>query len=201
MSRSQNYQKYAGFSAEDFLQDDFFIQSAGNRSGDGEDFWSAFLKHYPEAAGEFRKAQSFLDTFKFKEYKPSSDQKRKMWKFIESGMSEEKKGGVIKFLQTHSFRWAAAAVLLIMLGSYFFVYLNGNQHYHLKSGEFKTINLSDGSKVTLSPNSELTFKRNFKNQEIREVWLTGEAYFSVAKSMTKTLERKPFIVYTKDLRI
>jgi transmembrane sensor len=53
--------------------------------------------------------------------------------------------------------------------------------------------LSDGSEVTLSPQSELRFKKNFINEK-REVYLKGEAFFKVRRD-----ESRPFLVYANEV--
>lgn len=60
-----------------------------------------------------------------------------------------------------------------------------------KGGQFM-VNLSDGSKVWLNAASSLTYSLNL-GTAIREVTLTGEAYFEVA-----TDSRRPFIVHSNN---
>jgi transmembrane sensor len=57
----------------------------------------------------------------------------------------------------------------------------------------RVITLEDGSKVTLEPKSEVRFAKKFVTEK-REVFLTGEAFFSVKRD-----ERRPFLVYTKEV--
>lgn len=55
--------------------------------------------------------------------------------------------------------------------------------------------LADGSKVTLNAASEIKYPVTFKGQT-REVYLSGEAFFDVAKD-----HQHPFIVHTKNISI
>jgi transmembrane sensor len=55
--------------------------------------------------------------------------------------------------------------------------------------------LADGSKVTLNAKSEIKYPASF-NDQTREVYLSGEAFFDVAKD-----HQHPFIVYTKNISI
>lgn len=57
-----------------------------------------------------------------------------------------------------------------------------------RGGEYK-ITLSDGTRIYLNSETELKFPENFTGCPERMVYLTGEAYFEVAKD-----ETKPFIV-------
>ncbi|MET4138997.1 FecR family protein [Pedobacter sp. UYP1] len=58
-----------------------------------------------------------------------------------------------------------------------------------------TILLADGSKVTLNAASEVKYPASFKGKT-REVYLTGEAFFDVAKD-----HQHPFIVHTKNISV
>jgi len=57
----------------------------------------------------------------------------------------------------------------------------------------REIKLEDGSKVTLEPKSEVRFAKKFAADK-REIFLTGEAFFSVKRD-----ETRPFLVYTKEV--
>jgi ferric-dicitrate binding protein FerR (iron transport regulator) len=61
-------------------------------------------------------------------------------------------------------------------------------------GETKTVILPDGSTVILNGNSSLHYQTDFHQAEIREVWLDGEAFFSIAHLP----KNQKFIVNTSD---
>lgn len=63
------------------------------------------------------------------------------------------------------------------------------------NGEHRTVNLSDGSVVTLNSGSTLAYSSSYKKGE-RRVVLSGEATFEVAKN-----PKQPFIVKTKDFDV
>jgi ferric-dicitrate binding protein FerR (iron transport regulator) len=65
--------------------------------------------------------------------------------------------------------------------------------YVPKSGEYELV-LSDGSRVFLNSESQLTFPSSFE-EDARRVELSGEAYFEVKK------DGKPFIIQTPDLAV
>jgi transmembrane sensor len=71
-----------------------------------------------------------------------------------------------------------------------------NNTVSTKVGDKASINLPDGSKVWLNGNSKITYE-DFRNKT-REVYLSGEAFFEVAKDKTK-----PFIIHTRtiDLKV
>lgn len=63
-------------------------------------------------------------------------------------------------------------------------------------GDKKELLLADGTKVWVDAGSLLVYPQNFDEMVNRTVYLTGEAYFSVAKN-----PEKPFIVKTAQLDI
>ncbi|MBO0930233.1 FecR family protein [Fibrella aquatilis] len=97
-------------------------------------------------------------------------------------------------------RWllSMAASLLLVLG---LGYLTRGRwaydRYETPYGQTKTLQLADGSDVTLNAHSSLRVPRfGFGNGD-REVWLNGEGYFSVRHT---TGDHK-FIVHTTDLDV
>jgi len=64
-----------------------------------------------------------------------------------------------------------------------------------RQGMVTQFDLADGTKVWLNSGSALQFPNSFTG-DLREVKLTGEAYFKVAKN-----EKQPFRIHAKDLHI
>ena len=64
-----------------------------------------------------------------------------------------------------------------------------------RQGMVTQFDLADGTKVWLNSGSKLQFPNSFTG-DLREVKLTGEAFFEVAKN-----EKQPFRVHAKDLKI
>ncbi len=100
-------------------------------------------------------------------------------------------------------RWvlgAAAAVLIIVLTGVVY-YRNGNAGQVLpnvvatKKGNKTNIVLPDGTKVWVNADSRLTYDPSF-GKDMREVELTGEAYFEVVHD-----PKRPFIVHTKNIDV
>lgn len=91
--------------------------------------------------------------------------------------------------------WFAAAVVLIMLsGGWLF---RDNIRYKTFSTGFtetKRLVLTDGSKVAINANSSLRVPRFGFGQKTREVYLSGEADFSISH----TKDHKRFIVHATD---
>jgi transmembrane sensor len=101
--------------------------------------------------------------------------------------------------------WAIPAILIIAGASWFFtgkeqdkpapLAISGNNQISTRNGSRTKIDLPDGSSVWLNAGSKLEYDKSFGN-ELREVHLTGEAYFDVVKNPDK-----PFIVNTKAAKV
>jgi len=106
------------------------------------------------------------------------------------------------------FKWVAAAAVLVLAiaGIYLFSVHSGPADSTAGSkapkgmleltnyaGVSKRIVLEDGSFVCLKPNAKIAYPRHFAKNK-REVYLQGEAFFSVTKNPDK-----PFFVYNKNL--
>ncbi len=102
---------------------------------------------------------------------------------------------------THSQRkifpwvWKVAAAFIGMLflagiGWWYYDYEIRTALYATTFGEVKNITLPDGTGVVLNANSSLRVSDNTSEDSVREVWLEGEAFFSV----THTPDHQRFIV-------
>lgn len=98
-----------------------------------------------------------------------------------------------------SFTWLKAAAVIV------FTVLSGGLVYKLVSTEkqmqtvadigeekHRFIRLPDGSRVILNAGSTLDYPETFSDEEAREVYLTGEAFFDIRHDANK-----PFIVHTE----
>lgn len=105
-------------------------------------------------------------------------------------------------------RWAAAAAVLIIAISSYYIFSNGKSPLAIEiastddllyqtrknlTGKEASISMIDGSVITLKPNSEIRFTKKY-NDSIREVHLEGDAFFSVTKN-----PEKPFLVYYNNI--
>jgi transmembrane sensor len=98
--------------------------------------------------------------------------------------------------------FAIAASVVLVLGCAFFYWMHSDeqaQHAHnivvTKKGSKTNLILPDGTKVWVNADSRLSYDKDF-GSTIREVYLTGEAYFDVVKD-----KKKPFIVHTDNIDI
>lgn len=92
---------------------------------------------------------------------------------------------------------SVAGIFLIGFLVFFFKEALIYKTYHADYGDTRTVHLSDGSVVNLNANSTLRVSRWMNWRSVREVWVTGEAYFSVKS----TSDHRYFLVHTPQLNV
>lgn len=122
----------------------------------------------------------------------------KAWRVVSTEVFDQGKVAKIKPI-SKSRRWLAiAASLLVLAVASFLFYQNMNASGALAmttTNESKTIDLADGSQITLNQSSSLTYAPSEEHQQ-RNVTLIGDAFFDVARD-----EKRPFVIETKHLEI
>jgi transmembrane sensor len=94
-------------------------------------------------------------------------------------------------------RWAAAAAIVgtVLGGGSWWLYTQrpaADQQVATAYGQTRTVQLPDGSSVTLNGHSTLRYSTTWATGKPREVWLDGEAYFSVQHKA----DNQHFLVHT-----
>lgn len=110
------------------------------------------------------------------------------WQKIKTTIEQPpvQKRGLIK---TIGFKVATAAAILLLVAGLWWLTSGRNDHKTVTADvAVKEIILDDGSHVYLRKNASLTFPDRF-HKNIRDVELTGEAFFEIAKNPDK-----PFII-------
>jgi len=155
--------KYKGYTPEDFLADDYFIQWLNDPSEEHEEFWRKFVDEFPEQKENVEHAKFFASMFQHQHEKLSLDETYDIWNGVLRSAKQPKVGKLFRLLRY-------AALLLIMFASgalAFYLYENSRElHYDLTeisetgSNEAKII-LSDGSEISLEQKeSAITYARS-----------------------------------------
>ncbi|GAB3913357.1 FecR family protein [Larkinella knui] len=202
------------FGLTDFLEDASFRAWVFGEATDEVAWeWEQFPILHPDRAPVFKKAREILravegDTFTVPA--PRIRQNiRQIMEDTEPAAFEQPR----PWYQSAPWRWAAAAAVLLMVAWFGWQRTRSladpsTQVYHQLTAESKTpldevtnstsknrlVLLDDGSSVLLQPNSRISFPKQFNQHDRREVYLTGEAFFEVAKN-----PEKPFFVYADNL--
>ncbi|AEL26694.1 FecR family protein [Cyclobacterium marinum] len=178
-------------SVYDLLVDISFLDWVKSPTKETNRFWEEWQGDSPERKLMLLEAKAIANGIDFKKTSPENIRKELIFKRIQDSIHEDKeepapenikiKSNLEKGVAKNSWlKWAAVFIgILVMSGIYFFV-LNESMITHRTAyGETKSILLPDGSEVKLNGNSSLSYSNSWEIGEERDVWLEGEAYFTV----------------------
>ncbi|MGM9507256.1 FecR family protein [Larkinella sp. GY13] len=203
--------EYKDYNLEDFLFDEKFQQWVRSGSPDQVSFWRKLTAAYPDKKAELEQAREVILSW---QNQPPSLSEQELNQEIHRVMKSTEvvvdEPAHRPFYRLGWWKAAAAVVLLAGLGwgvwrqvlapaTYSYEQLTRASEQPLrevvnpKVTPF-VVTLPDGSRVTLSENSRISYSTRFDRETAREVFLTGEAFFEVTKN-----PKRPFLVYTDGL--
>ena len=207
MSRYNNYKKYEDFDVEDLLADEFFVQWVKSPDENNSHFWEKWLSSNPNKRGIVTQAANFARAIHYKEeLEFGNDSYIEIYEAILNSDSEIQIASPKRTLwkSFFSLRNIAAAILLCFCSLVLYSVFNKdlltpNSEIEwvtsVNPGGKKTIiGLSDGTKIHLNSNSEITYPEVF-GDSTRTVFLKGEAFLEVEKG------NRPFIVELANSKI
>lgn len=201
MESHHTFEDYSRFGTNDFLGDAYFQEWAQQNNPEQQDFWQRFIQAYPHKAREVNEAREWLQQLQFKAQAASPGQVADMWQYIDEHTSLMK----IRRLRRPRRRWVsvAAAVILFLLSFGLWQWFGtGTKQLKTADADIRKVVLPDQSEVLLNAGTTLRYPRHFGETAEREVWIKGEAFFSVTHRETDADHHpQPFIVHTPQLDI
>lgn len=189
---------YSHFSVNDFVLDEFFENWVLKPDQYSIAWWEQWLTENPHKRSEVEQAREIIKQLTFSKYSMTETDVAELWTKIKS-FSSNSEGDVVFPTPSRSISvWYKAAASLLLCACVYFVYTQWQStsylNYHTAYGETKTIVLPDSSTVILNSNSTLKFPRNWEEKPVREIWLEGEAFFSIVHKVND----QPFKVHTDE---
>ena len=195
------------YTAEDFCQDLSFWKWVKYGDVESKLFWEKWLQQNPDKKSEMEKAKEILQAIDVYQKMPSDKRILALWSKIDHGIAvSEKIRYIHKTEQKRPLtfaRWAAIflGIALTSIGLYVSTELNTTEEKQVShkvrmiersnpAGRTSTISLPDGTRIKLNSASTIVFPEEFSG-DIRQVSLTGEAFFDVAEGPSR-----PFIIHT-----
>jgi transmembrane sensor len=203
------------YSVDDFINDPSFVNWVKEPDASSEKFWVEFLKRHPEKAAAVQEARELITLMVFKDTVPDDATIIKMKSSIDLALLDaappaEKKPE--NFWRGGWLRVAAVFLFLLVSGGAVFFFWgsrersteeterafkdDNNRILRTARGKRTIITLDDGSRVWLNADSRIAYNNNFGQNNLREVFLDGEAFFDVAEDKTR-----PFIVNTTSISV
>lgn len=206
----QDYKKYK---AEEFASDPSFRRWVLDAGTEEINFWESWLLEHPEKTEEIEQGRRILLSIK-SAFENISDEevKQNIFRLSEMLESSEEKGEGVRTLWQHKWIKIAASIAIVLGGIWWYA-LSGSPgegaisyDYLVKASEVvmtekindsekqMLVTLSDGSSIILQKHSRISYPSGGFKAGRREVYLSGEAFFEIAKDPSK-----PFYVYANNL--
>ena len=202
-----NFKTYSTYEIEDFLEEAAFRNWVQAPTKFTDQYWKEFLALHPEQTQKVTEARQILERMEIYFEVKQEDTTELDESFIgdlkvamHSEQQQVQKIGKRAFVPR---RWQIAATILLLIATSVGIWKVAFNptfpaHHVANYGEWKTIELPDGSTVHLNANSTLHLAENWDEVANRTVRLEGEAYFEVTK---KPATNAKFLVRTSDLTI
>jgi transmembrane sensor len=204
---------YSQFTAIDFAKDVDFLKWVKHPQQDESlnRFWQDWLRHHPTKQEEIDDAKELIYAVLEQKYIPGNAKQREVWHRINETLSQSAQ---VTYDEQKSIpvwkTWMLKAASIVLIGTVAFISWTiydqpdkqdvGNDQenvdlllYENREAAAKTIFLSDGTSILLQPGTSLKYPKVFRG-DLREVYLTGEAFFEVKKD-----PERPFIVHANEL--
>ncbi|GAB3985939.1 FecR family protein [Spirosoma daeguense] len=201
--------KHYGF--EEFLADDEFQQWVRAGSPVDVTVWQRIVDDFPEKQVDLERAREFILSWQQQETFSEAEVEQGIQRILASKDAQQR-----STFQWEGSRWASAwrvaAAIVVLLGLGWSIWLTTQSTreqaelpfaaqtpadlqkiINTETG-FKQIDLPDGSQIKLAPAAQVTYSARMNSELSRNVFLTGEATFTVTKN-----PQKPFMVYANGL--
>ena len=183
--------------AEDFISDDSFVSWVYKTDEKHIAQWEMWIAGNPDKKVLAEEAATLLQHLRINESPVSAEQlaaaQARLNNAIDAG-GENISARVIG-IKRRKIWYAAAAVLFVAVLTISLKFLFSpadKPQLATNYGQIKQDKLPDGTEIILNANSTLTYPKEWKEGTDREVWIKGEAFFHVKK----TVQHNKFIVHT-----
>ena len=184
----------------DLIRDPSFLNWVNQSDSKDVAKWEKWRRAHPDQMELMEDARMLVNGFDFKSSQVPDNQIDKSWNKFSSSLNQTPaaKTKIIPIYQ----KWLkiAAVFLILMIGVF------GIKQYFAPpqfivvqtlTEETKSLELPDGSILTLNTNSKITYPENWLEQDIRSLLLEGEAFFNVSQQP----KGKIFQIEAKDLTV
>lgn len=168
-----------------------------------EAHFRALLDEHPEWLATVAEARELVRLTALHEARLADARLEETWDRLRLAMDEptpllSSEAAPLRSVWRRSGWWLAASVVLALsVGVLAWRWANAPREIRTGLGQTQNLTLPDGSVVTLNANSSLRYAADFADAPVREVWLSGEGFFSVRHLR----DHRPFRVRTSRLTV
>ena len=164
--------------------------------------WTEWLREHPEHAGIAAEAASLIRNVSFRREEVGSDEIGREWDALLSRVDrslDRSRGRVISLYRGWQKIAAVLLIPVLIISGFLLANLDrpekGYSVIYSQNAHKNKVVLPDSSTVYLNTGSSIRYSSNYNRKE-RELVLTGEGYFDVAKN-----PKKPFSVFIGDKKV
>ncbi|MCW3467288.1 FecR family protein [Chitinophaga nivalis] len=196
MTAQRTFAEYLRYGTNDFLADAYFQEWVRFEQPAVATFWQQFLEQHPEKEKEVQEAAALLRKLRFKTHTPDETRVQHLWQAIDAQTPQVPVRAISVQLKLKWLLVAASIILIVTLGIWQW---SREQYVHLATlnSQISHIVLPDNSEVILNANSSIKYAKHFGLHNKRELWIQGEAFFTVKPAP----DAAAFTVHTPDLDV
>ena len=204
------------FEITDFVLDEDFIRWVFEEHPDDNNFWNNWLHQNPDKHLIIAEARQILLSLKIEEEQvPAQKLQSEVDRLLQTlqAQPQHSKKEARLFKISSKWRYAAASILMFAVAG--ILYYNYTKPTLVQQDPYRytsqissrqlienintsdqkaKIALPDGSIVYLAPDSRISYSNSFDSSSTRDVYLSGEAFFSVVKN-----PGQPFRVFSNEI--
>ncbi len=213
-----NQQNFSDFSLNEFVWNDNFRKWVLSPDEDSDNFWKNWIKANSEKEAAVGAAKKIILALTIKEPELSdaviaAEIQNILDEINRKEINSYRKNGFRTIVENRYWKLGLSAAVILIVAvttvlwmirksdntsiSYQELMRSSDEKLTEKvneTGKPQTVLLPDGSKIVLEKNAKISFAASFNNSSKRKVYLSGTAFFEVAKNPLK-----PFLVYTNGL--
>jgi transmembrane sensor len=196
---------FVSYSVSDFVLEESFQQWVLEPTPLRDAFWQKIITENSQVADKISKAKEIIQSLQNDSDSPTPELTNRLWDKISAETIHQKPlpKPLYESPKSSSNSWmkiaASVGISIGLLAGITWYFKSQPSDYQTAFGENKAITLPDGSIVKLNANSNLKISKDWSGEQTREVWLTGEAFFTVTKHPNKGNAK--FIVHTNHLDV
>ncbi|QMU30718.1 FecR family protein [Adhaeribacter radiodurans] len=198
--------KFSDYELKDFIQDESFQNWVNKTVPDDVIQWEQWLENNMDKLPLANEAATIIRGINFNRQQVPRHKIDASWQKLTRHIAQTESTPLgatrVKWHQRREV-WQFAAVwlgfLVVTAVGFYFHQQTKELRYQTGFGETTTIILPDKSTVVLNSNSKLVLRGKWSSQKDREVWLDGEAFFSVVKKTGRGDAR--FLVHTGNMDV
>jgi transmembrane sensor len=192
---------YQSYTLPDLINDQSFMLWVSQPTEELDTKWDNIQQIYPGITPIILQAKDIVLSMRFEAEILDKKEQQELWNTIAAKTTLTSKP--VTKIRLWS-PYAAAAILVGVLFAVGLLYSSFQQvTIQTPYGKMQTVTLPDGSKVTLNANSHIKYDRSWDDNEIREVWIEGEAFLRVSHLHKEgpITDHQRFVVHTGALNV